>query len=53
MILPALFFFFQIVLVVQDLLCLYRKFRTISSNSMKNVIVISIEIALNLVDYLR
>ena len=47
MIPPALFYL-KIVLVIRGLLCFHTDFKFISSSSVKNVIGILIEIALNL-----
>ena len=48
MIPPALFFFLKIALAIQGLLQFHIKFRIICSISVKNVLCILIEIALNL-----
>ena len=48
MIPPALFFFVKIALVIQSLLWFHMKFWITGSSSVKNVMGIIIEIALNL-----
>ena len=53
MIPPALFFFLQIVLVIQGVLCFHTNFKIFCSSSVKNAIGILIGIALNLYIALR
>ena len=44
---PALFFFFNITLVIQDLFWFHTNFRTVQSSSVKNADVIFIGVAMN------